>query len=320
MHFKRILAYLDTRSLPPDRDLLPGLADLACLARGHDARLVFCDVVELPSWPGGQGAHDERLGRLRLRHARQTLLRLAEQLRPGIDIECIAMAGNAFLEITRLCVREEIDLVACVGARESGYRMPATASHLVRKAPATVWLTRLRACRPRGKIAVAVDRDIFPASDFPQEMAHNLVELAAGFADGEGASVELVHAWEIYGAELVRDPEAGLDERALSEYVDAQRYSHTLWLEELHVRLREIVGAKSARRVATSARLLEGSAAEAIPRFLQTAVPDLLVIGTVGTSATPGLYIGDIAETVIGSCSVPVLAAKPPGFRSPVLA
>jgi universal stress protein E len=320
MNFKRILVYLDTRTLPADAVVLPGLLDLARLARAHSARITYCDVVEPPPRSGEVSAHDERLGKLRLRHARQTLLRLAAQVQTEGEVDCIALEGNAFLEIARLCLRERFDLVSCVGARESGNRMLSTANHLVRKAPAAVWLTGLRRPRPRGRIAVAVDRDIFPASDFPQEMARHLLEVASAVAGEEGVDIVLVHAWEVYGAELVTDPEAGLDPRALADYVDAQRYSHTLWLDELHLRLRALLEDAGISRVGTCARLLEGSASEVIPGWLESSAPDLLILGTVGTSATPGLYIGDVAETIIAATPVPVLAIKPPGFRSPVLA
>jgi nucleotide-binding universal stress UspA family protein len=322
MAFERILAYLDTRKLRSDPLLLPALHDLAGLARESGAALVLCDVVEPPRWSGAPNAQEERFGRLRVRHARQALSILAEQLRAEFDgvLECRVLDGNPFLEIARLSARESFDLVVCVGARESGPHGFATANHLVRKAPAAVWLTCLRRPRQRGHLAVAVDRDIFPAADFPQEMAHHLIEVAATLCGDGTTTVELVHAWEIYGADLVSDPEAGLDEHTLAQYIDTQRYSHTLWLEGLHERLRESLTRAGRGRVQTAIRLLEGAPESALGRWLDSAAPDLLVIGTLGTSGTAGLFIGDTAETVIGNTSVPVLAIKPPGFRSPVIA
>ena len=318
MPFKSILAYVDTRHLPPDSELQPCLASLARLALAHEARLTLCDVIEPPPLPLHNGAPDARLNALRVRHAREELTRLAGQLGEPAWADRVVLQGNEFVQITRHCMHHDVDLVVCLTGRQAGSRQLATARHLVRKAPAAVWLMGGRHRCQRNHIAVAVDRDIFPSSDFPQRMAHHLVEAAVALARGETATIELVHAWEVYGADFIQDAELGLDAREVADYIDAQRYSHTLWLEEIHEYLRQCVQGEARGRIQTQARLLEGPAIEILPRWLSSADPDVLVIGTLGTSATPGLFIGNTAETVLGCTDLAVLALKPPGFRSPV--
>lgn len=318
MTFKNILAYVDTRHLPSDDVLQPCLATVARLAAAHGATLTLCDVLEAPPSSSEAGAPDARLGALGMRQARDTLTRLAGQVGQLVWADRVVLQGNEFVQITRHCMRHEVDLVACLSARERPSRHVATASHLVRKAPAAVWVMgRRRQCR-RNHIAVAVDRDIFAASDFPQQMANRLVEAAVALSRGETATIELVHAWAVYGADLIEDPASGLDAREVASYIDAQRYSHTLWLEEVHEYLRQCVARQARGTIETRARLLEGPAIETLPPWLSSAAPDVLLIGTLGTSATPGLFIGNTAETILGTTDIPLLTLKPPGFRSPV--
>jgi nucleotide-binding universal stress UspA family protein len=253
-----------------------------------------------------------------MRNARDVLTRLAGQIGHIVWADRVVLVGNEFVQITRHCMRHEVDLVACLSARERTSRHVATASHLVRKAPAAVWLMGGRRQCGRKHIAVAVDRDIFPASDFPQQMANRLVEAAVALSRDETATIELVHAWSVYGADLIEDAESGLDAAEVASYVDSQRYSHTLWLEEVHEYLRQCMAGNARGAVQTRARLLEGPAIQTLSNWLASAEPDVLVIGTLGTSATAGLFIGNTAEAILGATHVPMLTLKPPGFRSPV--
>ena len=318
MTFSNILAYVDTGRPPADDVLQPCLASLARLAVAHGATLTLCDVLEAPPGASEAGAPDARLGALRMRQARDTLTRLAGQIGHLVWADRVVLVGNEFVQITRHCMRHEVDLVACLSARERSSRQVATASHLVRKAPAAVWwMDGRRQCR-RNHIAVAVDRDIFPASDFPQLMANRLVEAAVAICRDGPATIELVHAWSVYGAELIEDAATGLDAHEVASYIDSQRYSHTLWLEEVHDYLRQCLADQACGQVQTQARLLEGPAVPTLSNWLSSAAPDVLVMGTLGTSATAGLFIGNTAETLLGTTDVAVLALKPPGFRSPV--
>jgi len=86
----------------------------------------------------------------------------------------------------------------------------------------------------------------------------------------------------------------------------------------LHDYLREQLAAVGGSHIQSEALLLEGAAADIIPHWLQQDEPDLLVMGTLGSSGTPGLFIGNTAETIASRATVPLLALKPPGFRSPV--
>ena len=46
---------------------------------------------------------------------------------------------------------------------------------------------------------------------------------------------------------------------------------------------------------------------------------DIIVMGTVGRTGLPGLFIGNTAENVIDQVDCSLLAVRPEGFASPVL-
>ena len=41
-------------------------------------------------------------------------------------------------------------------------------------------------------------------------------------------------------------------------------------------------------------------------------------MGTLARAGLKGVFVGNTAESVLGSIEVPVLAMKPPGFETPV--
>lgn len=318
MQIKSILVYLDTRHLPLENTLEQTLSALARLSLMHDARLVLCDVLEQPPGTARLSPTYQRLVELREEYAKDRLQRFSASLRHLIDCEVLTLRGDPFLTLTRYAIRHEVDLVVCTGGREAFGRQAATANHLLRKCPAAVWLMGPRGETRRGSIVVAVDRDIFDASELSLGMATRLVEAAVAIARGETATIRLVHAWEVYGAAWLGDPAAGLGQHEITEYIESQRYSHTLWMEALHEYLRGHLVAVGATHIETDACLVEGAAAEVMPDWLLRNGADLLVIGTLGASGTPGMFIGNTAEAIISRALLPVLAIKPPGFRSPV--
>ena len=57
---------------------------------------------------------------------------------------------------------------------------------------------------------------------------------------------------------------------------------------------------------------------QSVHQIVDEIAAGMLVLGTVGTSANPGVLIGATTESVLASCGTPVLALKPPGFVSPL--
>jgi len=64
--------------------------------------------------------------------------------------------------------------------------------------------------------------------------------------------------------------------------------------------------------------VIKGLPRREIPALARTLEADLLVMGTVGRTGVPGLFIGNTAETILEQIECSVLAVKPEGFRTPV--
>ena len=316
MRYRSILVYVDTRLLGDVDHAHEALENVARLALAHDAAFTLCDVVASPPRESRPGPAS-RLGLLRLRYAEDILKRLAGGLTRLIESKQVVLEGNAFLALTRHVMQQRVDLVVTPCFTETSARQAAVAAHLVRKCPTTVWDCRVRGRASRARLAVALDRELFAGTELPQTMAGRLLDTAVALARGQTAEIHLVHAWEVYGAELLEQPSIWSSDDDAARYVDGQRYSHTLWLEEMLALLRERASAAGLTQWQSTAHLIEGPPETAIPAWLETADIDALVIGNAGVSSA-GLFIGNTAESLLTRSPVPVVAVKPFDFRSPV--
>lgn len=64
--------------------------------------------------------------------------------------------------------------------------------------------------------------------------------------------------------------------------------------------------------------LVKASATGAIIELSEEINADLIVMGTVGRTGIPGLFIGNTAEEVLQTTKASVLAVEPRNFESPV--
>jgi len=69
-----------------------------------------------------------------------------------------------------------------------------------------------------------------------------------------------------------------------------------------------------------SVHLVKGEPAASILQTAEKCSADLIVMGTLGRSGIPGLFIGNTAEDVLQATRASVLAVKPQDFVSPVTA
>tara|TARA_R110001583_G_scaffold178457_5_gene334334 strand:- start:18703 stop:18984 length:282 start_codon:yes stop_codon:yes gene_type:complete len=65
-------------------------------------------------------------------------------------------------------------------------------------------------------------------------------------------------------------------------------------------------------------KLIEGTAQEEIPKYIEEQEIDLVVMGTVCRTGITGLFIGNTAESILSEVSCSVLTLKPEGFETPV--
>jgi universal stress protein E len=279
--------------------------------------VTLADVVEALPQDVRTQAVAARVSALRERFAHDFLTRLAEPLQARVPTVVAVWRGTPFVVVTQRVLEEGFDLVVRLAARDRHEAPDADDMHLVRKCPCPIWLVNMARDREYRNIAVAVDRDIFESGGAASSFAMDLARAALRIARIEGAHLHVLHAWEPFGADLLDDPALGVDAAALEAYIDGQRDNHKRWLAGLN---RELLGAPPAAGSSVSTHLLDGRPEQAIPAFLEVLDADLLVMGTVGITTVPGMFIGNTAERILQASALPVLALKPPGFVSPMAA
>ena len=129
------------------------------------------------------------------------------------------------------------------------------------------------------------------------EHAENTIQYAISLAKLTGASIVAMYAY---------NPPLSLRKRGT---LAAEEFKSTMEEEA-----REIVGdvAERLKRegVSVSAVAVEGPAAEAILRAVEEEKPDLVVMGSRGSSPLPGLTLGSVAEKVVRYSPVTVTVVK----------
>ena len=121
----------------------------------------------------------------------------------------------------------------------------------------------------------------------------------------------MVHAWQPYAEKLLEHPRLGLGAADIETYTRAQEQDHQQWLDKLVARLDD-------SETSVASHLVHGTAARVIPELARRTGAELIVMGTIGTSAVPGVLVGTSAEAILSTTAVPILALKPQGFTSPL--
>src|SRR5262245_2649665 len=85
----------------------------------------------------------------------------------------------------------------------------------------------------------------------------------------------------------------------------------------LRRRLRQNLPVKAGSRAFVDAEVIIGSPADAITSYAAAARPDLIVMGTRGTSGLRHLVLGSVTEDVLRSVDCPVLAIPPDADPAP---
>ena len=229
------------------------------------------------------------------------------------------LVGRHFSEIIAAVLRDGFDLVI-KPAQNPGWIERLFGSddmHLLRKCPCPVWLMKSEGRERYAKIVAAVDFDLESPSAGLGPLARDILKLASSLALLESAKLHIVHAWEAPAEGLIRrwsDDAQG----TVYRYVDHERKRHAHALAASIDALDELIGTDSKEYLNPQTHLLRGAATDEIPKFVKGLGADLVVMGTVGRSGIPGLFIGNTAEAILDQLTCAVLAIKPQGFVSPV--
>jgi nucleotide-binding universal stress UspA family protein len=313
--FKNILLVCDEASCHD------ALIDRAIwLARSNGARLTLADVVDLAPrefsalLQGVDGAASINLEKQVLKIHQERLDHLADRIKcQDIPTEAVVLQGTPFIELIRKVLRDYHDLVLKGGEIETGRRSLGFAStdlHLMRKCPCPVWTIKEGDSRRYDRILAAVDPD--PSDERKTALNKMIMDLATSLCRIDDAELHVVNAWRLREENTLRN--SGFT-RTLDIEVDLLV---ELKREQSEGALESLLGDYPANGSTRKVHLLKGSPRDKIPELARSTKAGLIVMGTVGRTGLPGLFIGNAAESILNQVECSVLTVKPPGFETPV--
>lgn len=309
--FRDILVYAELN----DADCLAQVVDIA---RAHGAAITVCEIVDPPPKQHDTRGIVERVSKLRWSLAFQRLRRICEHFAEHTVIDYSVFTGVPFVVITEQVLQQDFDLVVHISERvqeSTDIGLNATGMHLMRKCPCTVWAMHPQRPAESANVLLALDRELAEGTTVAEAFAMTLAESAVALAAARGGELHVIHAWRPYGYELLDDPALALSATELEFYRAQQRRDGEQWFKRLKQRIESI----APEDLLVNSRLVEGSAVPVVQQAVEETAAGMLVLGTVGTSANPGVLIGETTESILAGCGTSVLALKPPGFVSPLV-
>ncbi len=310
----------------PESDETCALARAAELARANQAQLTALAVVEqLPvdTMLTGMDLTTDTLQKAMVEDAERRLRALVATIDAGVETHIEVAIGTPFLEIIRDVQRTGRDLVIKCAETTGmvGRLFGSDDMHLLRKCPCPVWLCKPNAGSQYRRILAAVDADrSYPRDELENRHHLNilLLELGVALARADRAELHVAYVWSALGEGVMRSSPLLAPEKQISAYIGAERRRHARALEALLAEAASAIGARGEDLPEPTRHLPKGSARSELPALAGRLDADLVILGTLGRTGVPGLFIGNTAEAVLHQVDCSVLALKPPGFISPV--
>jgi len=295
------------------------------LARSNKANLTIADVVPglplmqrqlIPS-PGIasvlSGLAEKRLNELTF---------MAQELSAKMDITPLVLQGTPYLEIIRVVMQQRFDLLIKISEPEESFTakiFDSTDFRLLRKCPCPVWLLKPDASFSFRSILAAVSLETFDQDEDIDGLNKQILEMATSLALEESSELHIVHAFKIFGEDLLDLPLAGYvvgDE--VREWMMSQRHEIEERFKYVTELLKKHLKDNNMEKLNPQFHLVEGDAQEVIQRMIKDNKVELVVMGTVARSNLSGLLMGNTAENILNRILCSVLAVKPSSFTSPL--
>jgi nucleotide-binding universal stress UspA family protein len=212
------------------------------------------------------------------------------------DPEVVIGRGQAFHVITEEARERNADLLV-LGAHRRQFLRDVFVGTTIERVTRTAGRPVLMANGPAGERwrKVFIATDLSATSGDAAKTAHRL-----GLLDG--AEVTFVHVYAPVTRQMMNFagiPAERVQEEAEREFLatrrDVAQFLDGLELGDLRY----------------AARIVEGAGAEAIAGLVAQAKPDLLVLGTRGLSGAKRMFLGSVAQELMDSLGIDVLAVPP---------
>lgn len=306
--FQNILVAVDSRF-----EEQPALDWAVSLAERNQAKLKIVDVLPDRSWIEKLATADnDRVQDALAEQKSRKIESIADSVRDRqIDVSTQLLFGRTSFALIHEVLRSGHDLVVRVtrGAhsRRTGF-FGTTSMRLLRKCPCPVWLVRSDKPARFERVLVAIDP--VPDDAVREVMNSTIMDLGKSVADYQNGHIHVVHAWELFGAHVLKsrykpgefDVAKGIAEAGVAAALDSflAPYQLTHQSDRVHMPCDELGAGHAIAELSKDRRI------------------DLVVMGTIARTGLTGALIGNTAEQVLDRIECSVLAIKPDNFNSPV--
>ena len=316
--FSNILLVVDESA-----DIAVALKRGVTLAASNQARLTVCAIVDtIPgeSQMGVIAVRSREVLDIALARKRDWLESVVESVEThGQPLETKVLVGKPFIEMIRQVLRNDHDLIIKCVDNDSGLRdmlFSSTVMHLMRKCPCPVWVIKPTEHHKYRRILAAVDRD--PEEPVKDSLNRQILELSGSLAVTESSELHIVHAWDVFGEEILRSHSWDFTEDSFDAMVEEEATARRRWMEDLIRRYGNKADLDTVNVPDFHIHVIKGHAQHVVPELAHNLEVDLVVMGTVARTGIAGLFMGNTAEDILTQLDCSVLTVKPPGFISPV--
>ena len=284
---------------------IPSLGEIAPIKMGKILKLAASLGAQLEIFHCIYDGQVARPGRFGTRGAHEDIREFIEQRRQQLEITAARMRGRGIRVCTSVCwdypthegivrqvLRHKPDLLIAgtTGEGQPGHlHLSRTDFRLIETCPCPILFMKTQ--RPYSDVVIAAAVDPKLTHEKPAALDHEILESACNVRDALCGRLLLFHAGA--AQEAVKQTEKETDPQLLAL---AGRYG--IPRQRVHV--------------------LPGPPAEALSRFADRQIPDIIVMGAIARSRLRRALIGHTAERVLDSLDCDLLIVKPPGFQTPV--
>lgn len=210
--------------------------------------------------------------------------------------EIVVAAGHAFHVIAENAQEHGADLIV-MGAHRRQFLRDVFVGTTIERVTRTAGRPVLMANSKTGERW----RKVFIATDMSETSGH-AARMAKSLGLLDGAEVTFVHAYAPITRQMMTY--AGIPAERVHEEAERE-------FESTRRDVAQFIQNLDLDGLAYHARIIEGIGTEAIAGLVDQAKPDLLVIGTRGLSGVKRLFLGSVAQDLMSSLEIDVLAVPP---------
>ncbi|MCC5970923.1 MAG: universal stress protein [Pararhodobacter sp.] len=210
--------------------------------------------------------------------------------------EIAVTKGHAFQTIGEEAQARDADLIV-MGAHRRRYLRDVFIGTTIERVTRTAGRPVLMANSKTGERW----RKVFIATDMSETSGHAARKAhALGLLDD--ADVTFIHGYAPITRQMMTH--AGIPAERVHEETERE-------FQSTRRELGRFIQKLDLGNLSYSARIIEGVGADAIAGLAEQARPDLLVIGTRGLSGVKRLFLGSVAQELMGSLEIDILAVPP---------